>query len=88
MGQGTYTSLPMLAAEELDVALDQISVEPSPPSDKLYGNPAVFNAQITGGSMSVHGFFKPLREAGAAARQMLMSAAAAQLKVDIAELDD
>ncbi|MFA5950319.1 MAG: xanthine dehydrogenase family protein molybdopterin-binding subunit [Hyphomicrobium sp.] len=86
MGQGTYTSLPMLAAEELDVALDQISVEPSPPSDKLYGNPAVFNAQITGGSMSVHGFFKPLREAGAAARQMLMSAAAARLKVDIAEL--
>ena len=86
MGQGTYTSLPMLAAEELDVALDQISVEPSPPSDKLYGNPAVFNAQITGGSMSVHGFFKPLREAGAAARQMLMSAAAAQLNVDIAEL--
>ena len=86
MGQGTYTSLPMLAAEELDVALDQISVEPSPPSDKLYGNPAVFNAQITGGSMSVHGFFKPLREAGATARQMLMLAAAAQLKVDIAEL--
>ena len=86
MGQGTYTSLPMLAAEELDVALDQISVEPSPPSDKLYGNPAVFNAQITGASMSVHGFFKPLREAGATARQMLMLAAAAQLKVDIAEL--
>jgi isoquinoline 1-oxidoreductase subunit beta len=86
MGQGTYTSLPMLVAEELDVALEQISVEPSPPSDKLYGNPSVFNAQITGGSMSVHGFFKPLREAGAAARQMLMAAAAAQLKVDIAEL--
>lgn len=86
MGQGTYTSLPMLAAEELDVALDQIAVEPAPPNDKLYGNPSVFNAQITGGSMSVHGYFKPLREAGAAARQMLLSAAAAKLKVDVAEL--
>ena len=53
MGQGTFTSLPMLAAEELDVALDQVSVEHSPASDQLYGNPAVFNAQITGGSMSL-----------------------------------
>lgn len=86
MGQGTFTSLPMLAAEELDVALDQVTVEHAPPSDKLYGNPAVFGAQITGGSMSIHGFFKPLREAGATARQMLLAAAAAQLKVDIAEL--
>lgn len=86
MGQGTFTSLTMLAAEELDVALDQVVVEHAPPSDKLYGNPAVFNAQITGGSMSVHGFYKPLRQAGAAARQMLVSAAAARLKVDRAEL--
>jgi len=87
MGQGTFTSLPMIAAEELDVDLDRVSVEQSPPSDKLYGNPALFNAQITGGSMSVQGYFKPLRQAGAAARQMLLAAAAARLKVAIGELD-
>jgi len=86
MGQGTYTSLPMLVAEELDVTLDQFSIEHAPPSDKLYGNPSLFDTQMTGGSMSIHGFFKPLREAGATARQMLLSAAAAQLDVDIAEL--
>ncbi|WP_072394135.1 xanthine dehydrogenase family protein molybdopterin-binding subunit [Hyphomicrobium sp. CS1GBMeth3] len=82
MGQGTYTALPMLVAEELDVAMSQIRVDHAPASDKLYGNPSNFNAQITGGSTAVRGFYKPMREAGAAARQMLVAAAAAQLGVE------
>lgn len=86
MGQGTYTALPMLVAEELDVDMKDVGVDHAPANDKLYGNPANFNAQITGGSTSVRGFFKPMREAGAAARQMLLTAAAAKLAVDAAEL--
>ncbi len=86
MGQGTYTSLPMLVAEELDVDMAQVAYAIAPPSDKLYGNPAIGGAQVTGGSASVRGFYKPMREAGAAARQMLIEAAAAKLMVDPVEL--
>src|SRR6185369_12226693 len=43
MGQGTYTALPMLVAEELDVDMKNVSVDHAPPNDKLYGNPALFN---------------------------------------------
>ena len=86
MGQGTYTSLPCLWPRNSTSRLIRSASSHSPPSDKLYGNPAVFSAQITGGSISVHGFFKPLREAGAAARQMLMSAAAARLERRCGEL--
>lgn len=86
MGQGTYTSLPMIVAEELDVAMSQIEVAHAPPSDKLYGNPALGGAQLTGGSASIRGFYMPLRQAGATAREMLVAAAAAKLKVPAAEL--
>ncbi len=85
MGQGTYTSLPMLIAEELDVDMKDVGVTHSPPSDKLYANPLI-GGQVTGGSTSIRGFYKPLREAGAAARRMLVKAAAAKLGVDASEL--
>jgi isoquinoline 1-oxidoreductase beta subunit len=75
MGQGMYTSMPMLIAEELEVSLDQVQVEHAPPSDKLYANP-IFGFQATGGSTSVMGFYEPLRKAGATARTMLVAAAA------------
>jgi len=81
MGQGTYTSMPMLIAEELEVDLSQVHLEAAPPDDKLYANPLI-GFQITGGSTSVRGFWEPLRRAGAVARTMLVSAAAATLKVD------
>jgi len=86
MGQGTYTSLPMLVAEELDADMASVSVAISPPSDKLYGNPLLGNAQITGGSTSVRGFYLPLRKTGAAARVMLIAAAAETWGVDPASL--
>ena len=78
MGQGTYTSLPMLVAEELDVDMANVTYGISPPSDSLYGNSALGYTQITGGSTSVRAFFVPLRETGAAARAMLIAAAAAK----------
>ena len=81
MGQGVYTSLPMLVAEELEVGLDQIKVEHAPGSDRIYANP-LLGFQATGGSTSVRGFYEPLRQAGAAARTMLIAAAAKSWNVD------
>jgi CO/xanthine dehydrogenase Mo-binding subunit len=81
MGQGTYTSMPMLIAEELEVDLAKVNLEAAPPSDKLYANPLI-GFQVTGGSTSVPGFWGPLRRAGATARVMLIQAAAAQWNVD------
>jgi len=81
MGQGVYTSVAMILAEELDADYQQIVLEHAPPNDKLYGNPA-FGIQVTGNSNSIRAFWKPLREAGAAARAMLIQAAAQQWKVD------
>jgi isoquinoline 1-oxidoreductase beta subunit len=81
MGQGMYTSMPMLIAEELEVPLDQVRVEHAPPNDKLYANPLV-GFQMTGASSSVKMLYLPLRKAGATARMMLVTAAAQQWKVD------
>jgi isoquinoline 1-oxidoreductase subunit beta len=81
MGQGVYTSVAMILAEELDADYQQVVLEHAPPNDKLYGNP-VFGIQVTGNSNSIRAFWKPLREAGAAARAMLIEAAAQQWKVD------
>jgi isoquinoline 1-oxidoreductase subunit beta len=83
MGQGTYTSISAILAEELDANFAQVSVEHAPPSDKLYANP-VFGIQVTGNSNSVRSFWKPLRTAGASARAMLVQAAAQQWQVDAA----
>jgi isoquinoline 1-oxidoreductase subunit beta len=81
MGQGTYTSMPMLIAEELEVDLSQVRLEHAPPSDELYAEP-FFGVQETGGSTSVRGNWEPLRQAGAAARTLLVAAAAQTWKVD------
>jgi CO/xanthine dehydrogenase Mo-binding subunit len=81
MGQGTYTSMSQLLAEELEVGLDQVTVEHAPPNDALYANPALGD-QETGASTSVRMFYEPLRKAGAAARTMLVTAAAHRWNVD------
>jgi isoquinoline 1-oxidoreductase beta subunit len=75
MGQGTYTSMSMLIAEELEVDLAQVTLEAAPPDDKLYANPLT-GFQVTGGSTSVMAYWEPLRRAGATARVMLIAAAA------------
>jgi isoquinoline 1-oxidoreductase beta subunit len=81
MGQGMYTSMPMLLAEELEVGLDQVQLEHAPPNDKLYANPLI-GFQVTGGSTSVRAMYTPLRTAGATARAMLVAAAAQTWDVD------
>ncbi|MGA9200480.1 MAG: molybdopterin cofactor-binding domain-containing protein, partial [Pseudolabrys sp.] len=83
MGQGVYTAIAMILAEELDADFAQVVLEPAPPSDKLYGNP-LFGIQVTGNSNSIRAFWDKLREAGAAALDMLIAAAAAQWQVDAA----
>jgi isoquinoline 1-oxidoreductase beta subunit len=75
MGQGIYTAEAALLCEELDVRVDQIEAIAAPPDASLYAQP-LFKAQMTGGSTSIRGFWTPLREAGAAARSMLVAAAA------------
>jgi len=81
MGQGTYTSMPMLLAEELDVELSQVHLEHAPPDDARYAEP-LFGVQETGGSTSVRGNWEPLRRAGATARALLVTAAAKTWRVD------
>src|SRR6266496_2419481 len=81
MGQGTYTSIPMLIAEELEVDLKQIRLEHAPPNEKLYANP-LLGVQATGNSNAIRGSWQPLRQAGATARTMLVSAAAKRWNVD------
>ncbi|WP_044564497.1 xanthine dehydrogenase family protein molybdopterin-binding subunit [Azospirillum sp. B4] len=81
MGQGIYTALTMLIAEELDLPLAAIRLEAAPPNDTLYGNP-IFGIQATGGSTSIRAYWIPMRKAGAAARAMLVQAAATAWKVD------
>jgi isoquinoline 1-oxidoreductase beta subunit len=82
MGQGTYTSIPMLIAEELEVDLKQVRLEHAPPNEQLYGNPVLGGVQATGGSTTIRASWKPLRQAGAIARTMLVSAAAKRWNVD------
>src|SRR6476659_4160327 len=81
MGQGTYTSMSMLIAEELEVDLAKVGLEAAPADNKLYANPLI-GFQVTGGSTSVMGYWEPLRRAGATARVMLIEAAATQWNVD------
>ncbi|MDB5964517.1 MAG: xanthine dehydrogenase family protein molybdopterin-binding subunit, partial [Polaromonas sp.] len=84
MGQGVYTSMPMLIAEELHVDLRKVKVAIAPPG-KVYTN-ALLGAQITGGSTSVRDGWEKLRIAGAQVRMMLVSAAAARWNVDASTL--
>jgi isoquinoline 1-oxidoreductase beta subunit len=81
MGQGTYTGISMLVAEELDVDLKSVRVEHAPPNDKVYGNP-LLGVQATGGSTAIRAAFEPFRRAGAAARILLVQAAAKRWDVE------
>src|SRR6267142_4553797 len=84
MGQGVYTSLPMLAAEELDADWSKVRFEPAP-VDPAYNHP-VFKIQMTGGSMSTASEWERFRKAGATARLMLISAAARKWNADAQSL--
>lgn len=81
MGQGVYTAVAMLIAEELEVPLDDVAVEHAPADHARYANP-VLGEQITGGSISIRSGYEPIRRAGAAARVMLVNAAAREWGVE------
>ncbi|WP_158741900.1 xanthine dehydrogenase family protein molybdopterin-binding subunit [Acidisphaera sp. L21] len=81
MGQGVYTSLSQLIADDLDVALDRVTPVPAPPVEALYGSPGS-GRMGTGGSRSVRSFYTVLRVVGASARAMLVQAAADRWQVD------
>ena len=83
MGQGTYTAIPMLIAEELEADLKQVRLEHAPPNEKLYANP-LLGVQATGNSNAVRAAWQPLRQAGATARTMLVTAAAKRWNMDAA----
>jgi isoquinoline 1-oxidoreductase subunit beta len=80
MGQGVYTSIPMLLAEELEVDLHTVKLEHAPPNEKLYAD-ALLGAQVTGGSTSIRALWEPMRQAGAVCRSLLVTAAAQKWKV-------
>ncbi len=86
MGQGTYTGLPTLVAEELDADWSQIRVEGAPADAKRYNNLFWGEAQGTGGSTAMANSFEQMRKAGAAARAMLVAAAAAKWGVSAGEI--
>jgi isoquinoline 1-oxidoreductase subunit beta len=90
MGQGTFTGIATLAAEELDVRMDNVEVVAAPADAKLYVNPVLakhgYNVQGTGGSTAMAGAWSQMREAAAAARMMLVSAAAKAWKVSSSTL--
>jgi isoquinoline 1-oxidoreductase subunit beta len=86
MGQGVYTGLATLVAEELDADWNQVRVEGAPANAKLYNNLAWGPFQGTGGSTSVANSFDQLRQAGATARAMLVASAAQRWKVPANEI--
>ena len=88
MGQGVLTSLPLILAEELDADWSKVKAEFAPANPKVFGNPHELfkGAQITAASVSVPGYFMPLRMAGAQARRVLIDSVAAEWKVPAAEL--
>ena len=89
MGQGSMTSLAVLIAEELDADWNMVRVEQSPVDPKIYGRPGWGGRgyhMITVGSMTVSGYFMPLRQAGAQARYVLLKNAAMKWKVPLSEL--
>ncbi len=82
MGQGVHMGIASLVAEELDADWKSVTLEQAP-VDKAYNNP-LFGMQATGGSTAIRGHYEPMRKAGAAAREMLVAAAAGKWGVDAA----
>ncbi|MGO9802412.1 MAG: molybdopterin cofactor-binding domain-containing protein [Steroidobacteraceae bacterium] len=86
-GQGVWTGLPAIVAEELDASWEQMRVESAPAKVPMYGNLAMGGKiQLTGGSTAVANSWQQLREAGATARAMLVAAAAQRWSVPAAEV--
>src|SRR5215510_3140794 len=85
LGQGTLTSMAMIIADELDADWSRVRVEQSG-ADPAFGNPNFGGQQLTAGSQSIRGLLPTWRRAGAAAREMLVTAAAKEWGVPAGEL--
>ena len=85
-GQGNHAGLAAIVAEELDADWSKVVVEQAPANAKLYGTPMMFGMQGTGGSSAINSSWTLLRNAGAAARAMLVEAAAKTWGVPAAEI--
>jgi isoquinoline 1-oxidoreductase beta subunit len=85
MGQGAQSGLAVMVAEELEISLDQITLKEAPPNEQIY-NDKLLNFQATGGSTSIRSNWEPLRQAGAAARLLLIQAAAQRWQVGADQL--
>src|ERR1700724_1641690 len=81
-GRAPIPHISMLIAEELEVDMKQVRLEHAPPNEKLYGNPLLGGIQATGNSNAMRAAWKPMRQAGATARTILVSAAAKRWTVD------
>lgn len=88
MGQGILTALPLVLAEELDADWSKVRIEYAPPIPKIYGNyhPIFNGAMVTAASLSIAGYYKPMRMAGAQARRVLLDNVARQWNVPASEL--
>src|ERR1700732_1765750 len=86
MGNGSLTSLPLILAEELDADWSKVVAVPAPPIDKIYGNPALWGVILTAHSLSVQGYFTPLRTFGAQVRAVLLDNVARHWRVPLAEI--
>ena len=87
MGQGSYTGLATIVAEELDADWSRVRVLGAPADAKRYNNLSWGPAQGTGGSSSIANSYEQLRKAGATARAMLVAAAAAEWGVPAGEIE-
>jgi isoquinoline 1-oxidoreductase subunit beta len=86
MGQGSWTSLPLIVAEELDADWDKVRIVTAPPLDDIYGNPGFGGMMYTAGSNAVRSYYAPLRIAGAQVRRVLLDNAARKWGVPVEEL--
>ncbi len=88
MGQGVLTALPLILAEDLDADWSKVKTAYAPPIPKIYGNyhPLFNGAMVTAASISVPGYYMPLRLAGAQARRVLLDNVARQWNVPVGEL--
>ena len=86
MGQGTMTAMPRLIAEEMDLDWARCEVQQAPFRPKDFGNPRFGGGMTTGASRTTQGYYEVMRLAGAQARQVILLAAAGQLKVPANEL--
>ena len=86
MGQGSYTGVPMVIAEELDADWDLVDIEFSPLSDELYGNPRYYGLMLTIGSDAISTYYEKLRFSGAQIRKTLIQMAADEWRVPVSEV--